>query len=81
MTCCHKRRLIPQLVRNVEKNDDRGCEVRKEERFSDVPWAQLSITDWPDGRPELRHQHEDVQNEAEPRAIDAALGAESQLVK
>ena len=74
-------RLHPDLVGDVEGQDDRGGQIGLEEIHRILPGRFLLPADGGKAGPELRGQDEQIEDEADPGPDDARLGAEGQLVE
>ena len=77
----HERRAEVNLIRDVESDYYREGQVIEEESLHAGTRAERTVADLPSRGPELGDEHEYVEDEAEPRAVDADLRFEGQLVE
>jgi len=72
---------LPELVNDVEQNNNRSGKVDFEEALNLLAGSHVSIPDGEASSPELCDQHETVKEETDPGADDAGLRLEGQLIK
>lgn len=75
------RSALPDLVKEVERDDDGEGEVDGEEVLDELAGRHFAVADGCETGPELGDQDENVEDEADPRADDTRLAAESKLVQ
>ena len=76
-----ERRTVRDLVCDIERQDDRKREIQSEEILHQLARAHGLVAQRRERGPELRDQHEDVEDEADPGPDDAGLRAEGELVE
>ena len=76
-----ERRTIPKLVGNVEDDDYRCRQIKLEKCFGLSAWCHGTIVYRPCSNPDLRDEHEAVEDEANPATDDTRLAAEGKLLK
>ena len=72
---------VPDLVRDIE-SDDNGCrKVRREEAFYKFGCRHFIVSDRGKTNPELGDKDKDVEEKAHPGSINTDLGFERQFVQ
>lgn len=77
----HKRRLVDELVHDVEDDDDGRGEVDLEEGLDELAGCHVRVSDRREAGPELGDEHEAVEDESDPGTNQARLAAERELVE
>ncbi|KAH0551053.1 hypothetical protein GP486_007595, partial [Trichoglossum hirsutum] len=72
---------VEEFVADVADDDDGGGEVGLEEVLCALGGGHAGVADGGEAGPELGDEHEAVEAEADPRADDAGLGAEGELIE
>jgi len=75
------RSPLPDLEDDVKQENNRRSQVSLEERQNLLAGGHLAVSNRPSADPELRDQHEAVEDEANVRADDSGLRLERQLVQ
>ena len=76
-----ERRLEPEFIHDVEKDDNRRSKVGAEEVLNKLTRRHGRVSDRGETGPELGDEYEYVEDEADPGANHARLRAESKLVE
>ena len=79
--CSDEWRAVPDLVPNVGDKNDGSSEVGLEETSGDLVGGQITIANGPDSSPELGNENQHVEDESDPRANNARLAPERELVQ
>ncbi len=70
-----------QLVADVHDDDNGRGQIRLEKVDDEITRRVAGVPDGPETGPELRDQHEDIENQADPRPHDAHGAAEREFVE
>ena len=73
--------LVQDLVHNVKKKDDGEGEVGAEEVLDERLRGHVLVPDGREAGPELRDEHQHVEEKSDPGADDARLRAEGEFVE
>jgi len=73
--------LIHKLESDVHDDDDRGGQVYFKEAFDELRCRHVGVPHGCKTGPELRHEDQDVHDQAEPGAVDGGLRLEGQFVE
>lgn len=76
-----KGRFLPDFIPDIG-DEDNGCsQIGQEKELNAIARTHAGISNGPCTRPELRHEHEAIEKESDPRSNDARLRAECEFGK
>ena len=66
VVAAHDGGAVPDLVHDIAYDDDRSRQVSQEELLDEFDGRLTCVADRPSTRPELSHEYEAIEDEANP---------------